>query len=251
MSYCTYLFIHCERNSLQRDIGSANFFSVSPIGYASGIGRHRRTLTSAAAGNQFHVDCLAAASFDTGQLPVQQSFRITRRLRDATARRGRFNHVGPRRHANGDVDSLSRGIALILQANAEGGLVVLDGPDGVAVGVGLGVAIGVGVGVGVGDAEPGVGVGVGVGVVVDIVKFASEISKKIFPSASILMRAVSVMTLGSVTISLPSFAVEAARVVGKVRPPSVDNEILTFAALTGAAFVLATSHVTVVAEPLR
>ena len=115
----------------------------------------------------------------------------------------------------------------------------------------MGVVVGVGVGVGVGVATPGVGVGVGVGVVVEIAKFASEISKKIFPIASILSRALTVLIFGKVIVSLPSLAVDAAKTVGKDTPPSVDNEIFTLATLTGAALVLATSHVNVVAPPLR
>jgi len=116
---------------------------------------------------------------------------------------------------------------------------------GVPFGVGVGEAGGVGVGVGVGVA---VGVGVGVGAAVEIKKLESETSKKIFPRASIFMRAVVVAILGSVTASLPSFAVESASTVGNVMPPSVESDIFTFAAFTGVADVLATSHVTVLTE---
>ena len=105
------------------------------------------------------------------------------------------------------------------------------------VGVGVGVAVGIGVGVAVGGRR-------GVGAAV-IVKFVSEISKKILPTASTFIRAVDVGVLGIKTDSEPSLAVLAARTVGNVLPPSVEREILTFAALTGAAVVLATFQVTV------
>jgi hypothetical protein len=49
---------------------------------------------------------------------------------------------------------------------------------------------------------------------------------------------------GIVTDSDPSLGVLAARIVGKVKPPSVDREIVTFAVLTGAAVVPATLQVT-------
>ena len=78
-----------------------------------------------------------------------------------------------------------------------------------------------------------------------IVKFVSEISKKIFPTASTLTRANVVETLGKTTDSLPSLAVLAASTVGKVVPPSVESDILTFATLIGAPVVAATFHITV------
>ena len=87
--------------------------------------------------------------------------------------------------------------------------------------------------------------GVGVGVAAVIVKFVSEISKKILPTASTFIRAVDVGVLGIETDWVPSLGVLARRVVGNVLPPSVEREILTFAALTGAAVVLATFQVTV------
>ena len=49
-----------------------------------------------------------------------------------------------------------------------------------------------------------------------MVKFEFEISKKIFPTASILMRAVEVGVLGITTDCEPSFGVLEARTVGKV-----------------------------------
>ena len=75
-------------------------------------------------------------------------------------------------------------------------------------------------------------------------KFVSEISKKILPTASTFIRAVVVGMLGIKTDSAPSLGVLARRMVGNVLPPSVEREILTFAALTGAAVVLATFQVT-------
>ena len=80
-------------------------------------------------------------------------------------------------------------------------------------------------------------------------KFASETSKKTFPTASILTRACEVTPIGIVTSAEPSFGVLAKSTVGKVWPPSVESEILTFATLTGAAVVLATFQVTVWTEP--
>src|SRR6476620_7728964 len=76
-------------------------------------------------------------------------------------------------------------------------------------------------------------------------KFTSEISKKIFPTASTFTRAMSVGVLGIVIVSDPSLGVLGFRTVGKVLPPSVEREIFTLAALTGAPAVPATSHRTV------
>ena len=116
----------------------------------------------------------------------------------------------------------------------------------VFVGVGLGVPVGVFVAVGV-VVNVEVGVGVGVGPV--MMKLVSEISKKIFPTASTLTLPVVVPVFGIVNVSVPSFAVLAAKTTGKVWPPSNDRDILTFATLTGAAVVLATSQVIVWDEP--
>ena len=77
-----------------------------------------------------------------------------------------------------------------------------------------------------------------------IVKLVLEISKKIFPTASIFILAVVVGVLGIVTTSLPSLAVLATNVLN-VLPPSVEMDIFTLAQLTGAAVVLATFHVMV------
>ena len=78
-----------------------------------------------------------------------------------------------------------------------------------------------------------------------IVKFVFEISKNIFPTASTFILAVVVGVFGMVSASVPSFAVLAARTVGKVCPPSVDKDIFTLAQLTGEAVVLATDQVIV------
>jgi hypothetical protein len=80
-----------------------------------------------------------------------------------------------------------------------------------------------------------------------IVKLVLEISKKIFPTASIFTLAVVVGVLGIVTTSLPSLGVLATNVL-KVVPPSVEMDIFTLAQLTGAAVVLATFHVMVCDE---
>lgn len=80
-----------------------------------------------------------------------------------------------------------------------------------------------------------------------IVKLVLEISKKIFPTASIFILAVVVGVLGIVTTSLPSLGVLATSVLNVV-PPSVETDIFTFAQLTGDAVVLATFHVIVCDE---
>ena len=116
----------------------------------------------------------------------------------------------------------------------------------VFVGLGLGVPVFVAVAVFVG-VDVLVTVGVGVGPVIENTE--SEMSKKILPIASIFTRPVVVPVFGIVTVSVPSFAVFAARTIGNVTPLSNESEILTFATLTGAAVVLATSHVIVCDEP--
>ena len=109
---------------------------------------------------------------------------------------------------------------------------------------GPGAQLGVQAGEGEGDGGT-VAVGVGLGCPVTIAKSTSEMSKKIFPIASIFTRAVWVGVLGIRMLSDPSLGVLAERTVGKVVPPSVEREILTFAAFTGAPFVPATFQVTV------
>lgn len=91
--------------------------------------------------------------------------------------------------------------------------------------------------------EEGAGVGVAVGAV--IVKSVLETAKEISPIASTFIRAVVVGRLGIRTDSDPSFDVLAARMVGNVLPLSVEREILTFAALIGAAVVPKPFQVTV------
>lgn len=82
-----------------------------------------------------------------------------------------------------------------------------------------------------------------------MLKSVLEISKNILPTASTFILAVVVAPAGIVTTSEPSFAVLADITVGKVVPPSVDNDILTLAQLTGARVVLVWFHVIVWTEP--
>ena len=82
-----------------------------------------------------------------------------------------------------------------------------------------------------------------------ILKFALDISKKIFPIASTFILAVVVTTAGITTDSVPSLSVLSSNTVGKVRPPSVDIDIFTLLVLNGEAFVLATFQVAVAEEP--
>jgi hypothetical protein len=64
-----------------------------------------------------------------------------------------------------------------------------------------------------------------------IVKSASEMSKKMFPNASILILAVVVSTFGSETGALPSLGVpNGVSADGNVCPPSVDSRMRTFVA---------------------
>ena len=74
-------------------------------------------------------------------------------------------------------------------------------------------------------------------------------SKKILPTASTFILAVVDAPTGITTDSVPSLAVLAANIVGKVLPPSVLKEIFTLAQLTGAAVVLFTLQVIVCTEP--
>ena len=78
-----------------------------------------------------------------------------------------------------------------------------------------------------------------------MVKLVSEISKKTLPTASTFILAVVLAPTGIVTASDPSLGVLASKTVGNVCPPSVDNEILTFAQLTGGSVVLVTFQVIV------
>jgi hypothetical protein len=70
-----------------------------------------------------------------------------------------------------------------------------------------------------------------------------------FPTASTFILAVVDGVVGITKASVPSFGVLAASTVGNVNPPSVLNEIFTFAQLTGVAVVLATLHVIVCVDP--
>ena len=82
-----------------------------------------------------------------------------------------------------------------------------------------------------------------------IVKLVLEISKKILPTASTFILAVVDGVFGITNASVPSLAVLVVNTVGKVWPPSVDNDIFTLAQLTGAAVVLATDQVMVCDTP--
>src|SRR5262245_3717980 len=74
------------------------------------------------------------------------------------------------------------------------------------------------------------------------------ISKKMLPTASILMRTLLALMLGTVTSSDPSFAVLAASTVGNVFPLSVESEIFTFVTLMPLPVVPATFHATLSVE---
>lgn len=126
------------------------------------------------------------------------------------------------------------------------GAIVGVGVDGVTVGEAVLVGEGSGLGLGVG-VMPGLTVGVAVGVAPGpvMVKLVFDISKNTLPTASTFTRAVALAPTGIVTASVPSLTVLASKTVGKVCPPSVDNEILTLAQLTGGSVVLATAHVIV------
>ena len=69
-----------------------------------------------------------------------------------------------------------------------------------------------------------------------IVKFASETSKKMLPTASIFTRACEVAIAGKVTACVPSFGVPETSDTGNVAPPSVDSRMFTEAVLIGATF---------------
>ena len=78
-----------------------------------------------------------------------------------------------------------------------------------------------------------------------MVKFGSEMLKKMLSMASILTRAVVVGTFGTVTVAEPVLGLEAASVNGKLAPPSMESIIRTLPQLTGALDVFATFQVTV------
>src|SRR5512139_234448 len=70
-----------------------------------------------------------------------------------------------------------------------------------------------------------------------------------FPTASILMRAIVDVSKGSVTASEPSLGVLDARTYGHVEPPSMESRIRTFEQLTGGFCVFATFQLTVFVVP--
>ena len=78
-----------------------------------------------------------------------------------------------------------------------------------------------------------------------IVKFGSEMLKKMLSAASTLTRAEEVGVFGTVIVAAPVFGVPDASVNGKLLPPSIESSTRTLAQLTGAIFVLATFQVTV------
>ena len=82
-----------------------------------------------------------------------------------------------------------------------------------------------------------------------MLKLVLLISKNIFPTASTLILAVVVDVLGMTSDSVPSLGVLAANTVGKDCPPSVLNDIFTFAQLTGLAVVFATLQVMFCVDP--
>jgi len=69
------------------------------------------------------------------------------------------------------------------------------------------------------------------------------------PAASTFTLAFVVATLGIVSAAEPSLGCSEERRVGKVVPPSVDNDILTAAQETGGTVVPATFHIIVWVEP--
>ena len=78
-----------------------------------------------------------------------------------------------------------------------------------------------------------------------IVKFGSEMLKKMLSMASILIRAVEVGVLGMMTVAAPVLGLLDERITGNVFPPSIESRIRTSEQLIGAADVLATFHFTV------
>lgn len=82
-----------------------------------------------------------------------------------------------------------------------------------------------------------------------MVKLVLEMSKNMFPTASIFTRAVVVGTAGITSASVPSLAVLSEITYGKVSPPSVLRVIFTLAQLIGARLVLFTLQVMVCVDP--
>ena len=82
-----------------------------------------------------------------------------------------------------------------------------------------------------------------------LMKNDGDILKKMFPTASTLIRAKAPAEPGTVTVSEPSLGVLFARIIGKEDPSSRESVILTVLQLTGALFVLATFQVTVCCVP--
>lgn len=78
-----------------------------------------------------------------------------------------------------------------------------------------------------------------------IVKFGSEMLKKILSIASTLTRADEVGVFGRLIVAVPLLGVLDARVNGKLLPPSIESSTRTFAQLIGAPEVFATFQCTV------
>ena len=78
-----------------------------------------------------------------------------------------------------------------------------------------------------------------------IVKFGSEMLKKMLSTASTLTRAVEVGVFGTLIVAAPVLGVLDTRVNGKLLPPSMESSTRTFPQLTGALEVFATFHATV------
>src|SRR3954462_12976533 len=82
-----------------------------------------------------------------------------------------------------------------------------------------------------------------------MVIFASEMSKKIFPTDITSILAFVVFTFGIVTWAEPVLGVVASNTVGKLSPPFVDSRIFTLAQFTGAPLLRATFQVIVLLLP--
>ena len=78
-----------------------------------------------------------------------------------------------------------------------------------------------------------------------MVKFGSEMLKKMLSMASTLIRAEEVGVFGTLTVATPVFGVPDASVKGKLLPPSSESSRRTPAQLIGALEVFATFQLTV------
>src|SRR5829696_2196217 len=78
-----------------------------------------------------------------------------------------------------------------------------------------------------------------------IVKFGSEMLKKILSMASTFMRAEDVGVFGMLIVAVPLLGALDTSVNGKLLPPSTDNSTFTLAQLTGILEVFAMFQVTI------